>query len=76
MNTMTMGHVDDKTEVREIIKEYADIFPEALVDGLSPKRRHSSSIKLTDDAQPRCSGKYLLAQWDLVALRARWDPGD
>lgn len=71
INAITMGQGEDKKEVQEILKEYADVFPDELPDGLPPERSHKFSIKLTDDAQPRRSGIYRLAEWELEELKTQ-----
>lgn len=57
-----MGHAGDNKKVHQILKEYADVFPDDISDGLPPGRSHTFNIKLTDDAQPRRSGIYPLAE--------------
>eukprot|EP00170_Pyropia_yezoensis_P000404 contig_2224_g405 len=66
-----MGEAEDKNEVQQILKEYADVFPAELPDGLPPERSHKFSIKLTDDAEPRRSGIYRLSEWELDELKTQ-----
>ncbi|KAK1867157.1 hypothetical protein I4F81_009666 [Pyropia yezoensis] len=71
INSIIMGEAEDQNEVQQILKEYADVFPAELPDGLPPERSHKFSIKLTDDAEPRRSGIYRLSEWELDELKTQ-----
>lgn len=71
INSIVMGEAEDRNEVQEIPKEYADIFPTELPDGFPPKRSHELSIKLTNVAEPRRSRIYRLFEWGLDELKSQ-----
>lgn len=71
VNAITMGEGEAGGELRSILTEYADVFPDELPDGLPPQRSHNFSIKLAEDAQPRRSGIYRLAKTELEALKSQ-----
>ena len=60
-------------EIRKILNNFSDVFPEKLPKGLPPKRKHDFKIELKEDALPQKKGLYKLSDKELRELRKQLD---
>ena len=56
-------------DMRDLIHEYRDMFPEKLPDGLPPSRGEDFLIELTPDAKPQSRDIYRMSQPELEEVR-------
>ena len=64
---------DIPSEIRTILKEFSDVFPDKLPQGLPPERKHDFKIELMEDATPQKKGLYKLSEKELQELRKQLD---
>lgn len=71
VTAITMGEGEAGGELRSILTEYADVFPDELPDGLPPQRSHNFSINRAEDAQPRRNSIYRLGETEPEELKSQ-----
>ena len=60
-------------EVKDILHEFSDVFPEKLPKRLPPKREHDFKIELQDGVTPQKKGLYRLSDKEMTELRNQLD---
>ena len=63
----------DDSEVKALVNNFRDVFPERLPAGLPPKRIVDHHINLKADTQPFNSHSYRMSQVELQSLRKQLD---
>ena len=58
-------------DIRDLIHEYRDVFPEKLPIGLPPFRVEYFSVEFTPDAKPQSQGIYSMSQHELEEVRKK-----
>ena len=64
---------DIRTELHELLKEYADLFPEKLPKGRPPQREVEFEIKMEEGATPPSKPPYRLSPKEHEELQAQID---
>lgn len=71
LNALHLEHRRVKGKVNDVLREYADVFPDELPAGLPPKRNHELRIQLAEGAKPHRSGIYRLLESELVEIKKK-----
>ena len=67
--TISVDRGDHPQEIKQLLEEYKDVFPDDLPPGLPPERLHPFRIELADGAKPHKSGIYRLSESELEELK-------
>ena len=56
-------------EMKALLEEYSDVFPNTLPQGLPPQIPHDTHIELKDGSSPQKKGLYRMSPAELAELR-------
>ena len=60
-------------EIKNLLKEFEDVFPDEIPKGFPPQRKHDFKIDLKENATPQKKGIYRLSEREMEELRKQLD---